>query len=191
MDYTKIYRADVATLLGPADQVLVIVPYQLAEGAERIEGPPEELESRLNPLARRLHRRAREPRTGGRSPLDRILDVDWPWNRVDTDEMLAGVAVSGSTGSHAVRIADATRRAVGLFAVVTGQRFVIVRRTGTDKFELVAEVPRAEVVFARRQGRLFQRGRVVVGFADGSRLAVHTGVVTAGQAKRLVRILEV
>jgi hypothetical protein len=191
MDYTKIYRTDIATLLGPADQVLVIVPYQLAHGAERIEGPPEALESRLNPLARRLHRRAREPRPGGRSLLDRILDIDWPWNRVDMDEKLAGVAVVGSTGSHAVRIADATRRAGGLFTVVTEQRFIVVRRVGTDKFELVAEVPRAEAVFARRQGRLFQRGRVVVGFADGSRLAVHTGVLSAGQAKRLVRVLEV
>jgi hypothetical protein len=203
MDYTKIYRTDVAALLGSGgsgsggsgDEVLAIVPYRLAPGAERVERTPQVIERRLEPLPRRLRRRAqdvhgRARRSGGdRSPLDRILAIDWPWNRIDWDARLAGTSVAGGTGSHAVRIADATRDGAGHFAVATAHRFVVVRRIGTDKFTFAAEAPRADVVYARRRGRPFQRGRVVIGFVDGSQLTVDIGIFTAGQANRLVTAL--
>jgi hypothetical protein len=195
MDYTKIYRADVAALLGPGDEVLAIVPYRLAPGAERIERTPQVIERRLEPLPRRLRRRAQDAhdrtrRPGdGRSPLDRILAIDWPWNRIDWDARLGGTSVAGGPGSHAVRIADATRDRAGHFGVVTAHRLVVVRRVGTDKFTMAAEAPRADVVYARRRGRLFQRGRVLIGFVDGSQLAVDTGILSARQAGRLVTAL--
>jgi hypothetical protein len=194
MDYTKIYYADITKLLGPADQVLTVVPYRLAHGAERVERTSEVIERRLRPLPRGLRRRAqelqsREPESGNRSLLDRILEIDWPWNRIDWDEKLGGTSVSGRPDSLAVRLADGTRHGVAQFGVVTARRFVVVRRIGTDRFTLVAEAPRSDVVDVRRRGRPFQRGRVVIGFADGSRLAVHTGILVTGQAKRLVATL--
>jgi hypothetical protein len=195
MNYTKIYRTDVAALLDPGDEVLAIVPYRLAPGAERIERTPEVIERRLEPLPRRLRRRAQDAHGrmrrpgGGRSPLDGILAIDWPWNRIDWDAKLAGTSVTGIPGSHAVQIADATRDGTGHFGVVTAHRFVVVRQVGTDKFTVAAEAPRADVVYVRRRGRPFQRGRVVIGFVDGSQLAVGTGILFARQATRLVTAL--
>jgi hypothetical protein len=197
MDYTKIYQADIAKLLGPDDQVLAVVPYRLGHGAERVERDQEVIERRLRPLPRGLRRRAqdrgsRDRRGGGsanRSLLDRFLDIDWPWNKVDWDEKFAGTSVAGQPGSLAVRLADGTRHGVSQFGVVTTRRFIVVRRIATDRFTLVAEAPRSDVVQARRRSRPFQRGRVVIGFADGSRLAVDTGILLAGQARRLVAAL--
>jgi hypothetical protein len=194
MDYTKIYQGDIAALMGPDDPVLAVVPYRLAPGAERVARTPEVVERRLRPLPRGVRRRAQElqargQRTGSPSLLDRILDIDWPWNRLDLDEKLGGMSVAGAPGSVAVRLADGTRHGVSQYGVVTARRFVVVRRIGTDRFALVAEAPRSEVVSVRRRSRPFQRGRVVIGFADGSQLAVLTGVVVAGQAKRLAAAL--
>ena len=197
MDYTKIYQADIAKLLGPDDQVFAVVPYRLGHGAERVARDQEVMERRLRPLPRGLRRRVKERAsrerpaegTANRSLLDRILDIDWPWNRVDWDERFAGTSVAGRPGSLAVRLADGTRHGIGQFGVVTERRFVVVRRIGTDRFTLVAEAPRNDVVQARRRSRPFQRGRVVIGFTDGSRLAVDTGILLAGQARRLVAAL--
>lgn len=197
MDYTKIYQADITQLLGPDDQILTVVPYRLAHGAERVERDAEVIERRLRPLPRGVRRRAQElgardrrgDGTAQRSLLDRILDIDWPWNKIDWDEKFAGTSVAGRPGSLAVRLADGTRHGVGQFGVVTARRFVVVRRIATDRFTLVAEAPRNDVVQARRRSRPFQRGRVVIGFVDGSRLAVDTGILLAGQAKRLVAAL--
>jgi hypothetical protein len=194
MDYTKIYQADIAKLLGPEDPVLSVVPYRLAHGAERVERTPEVIERRLRPLPRGLRRRAqelqsRDRQSDSRSLLDRILDIDWPWNRLDWDEKLGGTSVAGQPGSLAIRLADGTRHGVALYGVVTARRFVVVRRIGTDRFTLVTETPRGAVVQVRRRGRLLQRGRVVIGFADGSLLAVQTGILLTGQAGRLVAAL--
>jgi hypothetical protein len=194
MDYTKLYQADIATLLGPEDQVLAVVPYRPAPGAERVEATPEVIERRLGSRPSGPRRRAQETQDGerrsdGRSLLDRILDIDWPWNRLDWDEKLGGTSVAGAPGSLAVRLADSTRNGVAQYGVVTARRFAVVRRVGTGRFTLVAEAPRGDVVYARRRGRLFQRGRVVIGFADGSQLAVLTGIFVRGQANRLAAAL--
>jgi hypothetical protein len=194
MDYTKIYQADMAKLLGPGEGVLAVVPYRLAFGAEPPPRTPEEAEQRLSSLPRGVRRRVadrstRERPPGRRTLLHRILDFDLPWNRIDTDEVIGGATVAGAPGSIGVRIAAATRDLVGQFGVVTGQRLVVVHRRAKDRFELVAEAPRAEVRSAARRGRLFQRGRVVIAFADGSSIAVNTGILLTGQARRLVAAL--
>jgi hypothetical protein len=194
MDYTKIYHADITKLLGPDEQMLAVVPIRLAHGAEHVERSPEVVERRLRPLPRGLRRRAQDLQSRGRraenrSLLDRILDIDWPWNRIDWDDKLGGTSVVGPPGSLAVRLADAARHQVSQYGVVTTRRFAIVRRIAADRFTLVAEAPRDEVVQARRHGRPFQRGRVVIGFADGSRLAVETGILLTRQAGRLVAAL--
>jgi hypothetical protein len=171
VDYTRIYRADVSELIGSADEVLAIVPCRSAFGTERLETEP------------------REPRSGNRSTLGHLLDIDWPWNRIDWDKVIGGVSVSGSPGSWAIRLAHATANDSGQFAVVAGQRLVVIRQVGGDRFELVAEAPRTEVVYARRKGRFLQRGRVVIGFADGSSIAVTTGILFTHHAKRLATAL--
>ncbi|HEX6470251.1 MAG TPA: hypothetical protein VF069_14230 [Streptosporangiaceae bacterium] len=194
MDYTKIYQADIATLLGKEDEVLAVVPYRSAPGAERVEATPQVVERRPGPQPRAPRRRgqevhAEEGRSDGRSLLDRILDIDWPWNRLEWDEKLGGTSVAGAPGSLAVRLADSTRNGVAQYGVVTARRFVVVRRVGPDRFTLVAEAMRGDVVYARRRGRPFQRGRVVIGFTDGSQLAVLTGIFLSGQANRLAAAL--
>ncbi len=194
MDYTKIYRADLAKLFGPGEDVFAVVPYRLAIGAEPPPRTSEEVERGLRPLPRGLRRRVadlstRERQRGNRTLLHRILDFDWPWNRVDVDEKISGTAVTGAAGSVGVRIADATRDRIRQFGVVTERRFVVVHQQAAAKFELVTEVPRADMVSAVRRGRLFQRGRVVIAFADGSSIAVNTGILLTGQARRLVTAL--
>lgn len=176
MDYTRIFHADITELLGPDEPVLTVVPYRLAPGVERVERDVE---------AAATERRS----TGDRSLLDRILDIDWPWNRIDWDEKLAGVTVTGRPGSLAVRLAEGTRHGVSQFGVVTARRFVVVRHVATDRFTLVVEAPRGDVMRATHRSRPLQRGRVVIGFADGSQLAVHTGILLGRQAKRLVAAL--
>jgi hypothetical protein len=194
VDYTKIYRADMATLLGPDENVFAVVPYRLAFGAEPPPATPEEAERRLGSLPRGLRRRVADLGTherppGNRTLLHRVLDFDWPWDRVDVDEKIGGTAVGGAPGSIGVRFADATRDRVGQFAVVTAQRLAVAHQQAKDRFALVAEAPRADVVSAVRRGRLLQRGRVVIAFADGSAIAVNTGILLTKQAKRLVAAL--
>jgi hypothetical protein len=193
MDYTRIYQADLVRLLDPQERVMAVVPCRLAYGAERLERRAEVPERRLGLVPEVLRRRVEQVqrrRSGGRSLLDRIIDLlDWPWNGIDWDEVLGGVVVAGRPGSHAVRLAGAARDGVGLFGVVTPQRLAVVRRVATDRFELVVEAPRVEVVEVRQRGRPLHRGRVVIGFADGSRVAVNTGIVLTGQARRLVAAL--
>lgn len=192
IDYTKAYHTDVAGLLGPGDQLLAIVPYRLAHGAEKLERTPEVVERRLRPLPRRLRHRAgdlhaREHRD--RSLLWRIIDPDWRWNRIDWDQVIGGTSVAGRFDSLAVGLYNATKQGVGQYGVVTAQRFTVLRKVGTDRFEPVTEVRRADVVYARRKGKLFQRGRVVIGFVDGSYIAVNSGILFTGQARRLVTAL--
>jgi hypothetical protein len=195
MNYTRIYRTDVARLLDPDEQVLAVVPCRLAYGAERLEHTAEVLERRLRPLPGPLRRRAQAVLTraggsGDRSALDRVIDfLDWPWNRIDWDEKLWGVALAGRSGSHAVRLADAIRDGASPFGVVSSRRLLVMRRIAAERFQMVAEVSRSEVLDARRRGRPLQRGRVVIGFADDSRVAVGTGILLTGQAGRLVAAL--
>ena len=216
MDYTKIYSADITELLDDEDQVLAIVPYRIAHGAERVErdqdpgqdagqasgqdrdqdGNQDVAEPRSGPQPPGERRHVQQPGPGSRerhpespSPLDRLLDIDWPWNKIDWDDKLGGTSVAGRPGSLAVRLADGTRHGVSQFGVVTARRFVVVRRIATDRFTLVVEAPRGDVVRVRRRSRPFQRGRVVIDFTDGSQLAVHTGILLTAQANRLVAAL--
>jgi hypothetical protein len=193
MNYTKIYRTDIARLLDPGDQVLVIVPYRLAHGAAAIEWTSEEAGHGSRYIPRRLRDRVADTQEpGGRSLLDRILGIfspNWSWNNIDWDKVIGGTSVTGRSDSPAGRLYTATREGVSLFGVVTAQRFAVVRNIATDRFEPVAEVSRAQVVSARRRGKPLQRGRVVIGFADGSHIAVSSGILFTGQARRLVTAL--
>jgi len=194
MDYTNIYNGDVARLLGANDRVLAMVPCRLAHGAENVARTARVIERRLSPLPGVVRRGAvdrhkhRAPRRA-RSVLERIIDQDWPWSRVDVDEKISGTSLAGFSDSRAVQFADATRARTNLFALVTSHRFAIVRRTAGGDFEIVVEAPRAEVVSAVRRGRPLQRGRVVLGFADRSQVAFECGILLTGQARRLVASL--
>jgi hypothetical protein len=195
IDYTKNYQAKIAGFLEPGDQVIVIVPYQLAHGAEKIAWTPEERERKLWYLPRRARQEmagTRPPRGRDRSLLDRVLDMlspSWPWDDFDMEKAIWGATVAGRSDSPAGRLYIATKRGAEQFGVVTAQRFAVLKKVGMDGFELVAEARRAEVVSARRRGRPFQRGRVVIEFADGSHIAVLCGLFLTGQARRLVTAL--
>jgi hypothetical protein len=196
IDYTKNYQAKIAGLLDPADQVIAIVPYHLAHGAEKIAWTPEELERKFWYLPRRARKElaGTQPRRDrDRSLLDRVLDAlspSWPWDDFDLEKAIWGATVTGRSDSPAGRLYSATEKgSAERFGVVTAHRFAVLKKVGLDRFELVAEARRAEVVSVRRQGRPFQRGRVVIEFADGSHLAVLCGLLLTGQARRLVTAL--
>jgi hypothetical protein len=181
LDYLKIYRDDLRPLLAGDEEPLVMVPVWLAYGTRRIK----------RPRARRTRDGAE--RSGRRSALDVVLSVfdpAWRWNNLDWDRVLGGVTVSGPAGSWAHRLAAVVDDAPGAYAVVTHRRLLVARRQGTQGFTAVSEVPRRVVAGARRQGRGYSRGRVVVEFADSSTLALHAGFVDAGRANRLVRALD-
>jgi len=72
-------------------------------------------------------------------------------------------------------------------SVVTDRRLVFAEQSYRDNsFTEVTSIPRAAVLAARREGRFLQRGRVVMDFADLSRIALRTGILFTGAARRLV-----
>src|SRR5919198_3654167 len=146
MDYTKIYSADITELLDDEDQVLAIVPYRIAHGAERVErdqdpgqdagqasgqdrdqdGNQDVAEPRSRPHPPGQRRHVQQPGPGSRerhpespSPLDRLLDIDWPWNKIDWDDKLGGTSVAGRPGSLSLRRPDGPPPGVSQFGVVT------------------------------------------------------------------------
>jgi hypothetical protein len=184
LDYLKIYRDDLRPLLADDEEPLVMVPVWLAYGTHRIKRP-------LSARARRTRDGAE--RSGRRSALDVVLSVfdpAWRWNNLDWDRVLGGVTVSGPAGSWAHRLAAVVDDAPGAYAVVTHRRLLVARRQDTQGFTAVSEVPRRAVAGARRQGRGYSRGRVVVEFADSSTVALHAGFFGTGRADGLVRALD-
>ena len=195
LDHLKIYRDDLGPLLGDGEEPFAMAAVSLANGSRRLERTPEDVDRALRPAPRRVRERAKaapgEP-GGGRSFLDvvlGVLDPRWRWNSTDWDKALSGVAAAGHVGSCAYRLVAAIEGQQSLYAVVTDRRLLIVRRQGTKDFTAIFEAPRQAVTTARRKGRGYSRGRVVVEFADKSLVALHAGFVDPGRANKLVRAL--
>ncbi len=191
LNHLKIYGQDLGPLLADGEEPFAMAAVSLAHGARRLERTPEDVERALRVIPRRARERAKE-QSGGRSFLDvvlGVLDPRWRWNSVDMDKALSGVAAAGHVGSQAYRLVGAVENQQSLYAVVTGRRLMIVRRQGTKDFTTVFEAPREAVVTARRKGRGYSRGRVVVKFADSSVVALHAGFVDTGRANALVKAL--
>lgn len=180
LDTLKIYRDDLRPLLADDEEPLAMAAVSLAFGARRTDRPSGDT-------------RDRDRSSGRRSVLDRlagVIDPAWRWNDVDFDQVIGGVTVSGRAGSWAHRLAAAVDEAPGTYVVVTDRRLFVLRRPGDQGRAVAFEVPLQAIAGARRRGRGYSRGRVVVEFADSSTLALHAGFVDAGRADGLVRALD-
>jgi hypothetical protein len=197
LNHLKIYRDDIRPLLDDGEEPFAMAAVSLANGARHLERTPEDVDRALRIAPRGVRDRAKAQARGegkpeGRSFLDvvlGVLDPRWRWNSTDWDKALSGVAVAGHVDSTAYRLVRAIDGQQALYCVVTARRLLIVRQQGTKDFTVVFEAPRQSVVTARRKGRGYTRGRVIVEFADSSMVALHAGFVDAGRANDLVKAL--
>jgi hypothetical protein len=113
--------------------------------------------------------------------------------RADPDKLLGGTSVAGTTLSHAARLHRPLAKGDNLFCVVTDRRLILAdaRSLYPASFRPLADVPVEAVARARRHGWFLQRGRVVLEFTDGSRLALFTGVLGTSRAHAIVDALTV
>ncbi len=132
---------------------------------------------------------AGEERTGTTTGItfDPINGLDvGSWNAA-AERMVGGVSLTGAPGS----LAHALMGAFGGFSgganhlILTGQRLIAAELL-TDRGRAVWQVDRRQLIGVVHQPRFLQRGRVVLGFADGSALAMMTGMFTSREAGRLV-----
>lgn len=174
------HGAEIKRLLLPTEQLLVLTEFSLADGKDLLEPPPDP-RSRLRKSAEKAAEIALYPVAGNPPSLSR---------------MLGGVSADGQTGSWAFRLVGAYRGLLGKqrsqFLLVTDRRLLLASRKifGKDPDYAVAlEIPRDALAQAATEGRPFARGRVVVGFTDGSLIALKLGTYRTGPARSLAQAL--
>ncbi len=190
-NYLKTYRDDLAPLLRTGEQALDMAPFQppLA-GDEGDFERPEQLQGHLERWVQR-----RKPDVPG-PPSDRLLSFD-PLDGVEVnqrrvDRRIGGESAAGAASSIAARMLVARMTSQGVFYVVTDRRLLLVATPDLQTTTLVFEISRDLVVSARREPKplTLQLSRVVLTFADDSRLALLAGwFLAAGRAKTLVAAL--
>ncbi|SHJ15580.1 hypothetical protein SAMN02745244_01846 [Tessaracoccus bendigoensis DSM 12906] len=113
------------------------------------------------------------------------LDVG-AWNAA-AERMVGGVSLIGAPGSmgHALRDAFGAFNGGANHLLLTGGRLMAAELT-SEKGRVVWQSDRSALAGVRHQPRALQRGRVVLGFSDGSVLALLAGMFFAGEARRLV-----
>ena len=166
-DYLKTYADGIAAVLGVGEEPLAMASASLTFGDNRLEQHGE--------------RNAGEVLAGGSSPA----------NSIDWDKLLGRATAIGEAGSYAYRLFHELGGA-GKYCLVTDRRLLLLRSQregGSFRFEPLLAIPRDSVAGARVQARGFSRGRVVVGFADGSAIALHTGMVERSRARQLAHAL--
>lgn len=200
IDRLKLYGEQLRPLLGAGESPLVAVTCQVAFGADRLERSPEEVEHLLRflpatvrdqVLAALRDGQPRDDRDRWRRAMDRAVDILIGADSLitaDPDEIIGGVAAAGHVGSYAHRLSAALSGKIG-YAVVTDRRLLLASQTPRGEFEELESVPRQAVLSARRAGRIFQRGRVLLDFVDLSQIALMTGILSTGPANRLVSAL--
>lgn len=162
MDPARLYDAEIASLLGPGERLACAVTASYFAGEERGEPVPGVSFDPINGL-----------------------DVA-AWNAA-AERLVAGVSLSGAPGSLARGLRGAFDALQGgaNHLLLTDARLVAAD-LGSARACVVWQVPRHVLAGVRLKPRLLQRGRVAVGFTDGSVLCLVTGMLTAGEAKRLV-----
>jgi hypothetical protein len=195
-----LYRAELDRLLD-GETPLAAISCQVAFGADRLERSPEELDRlvRLLPPGLRdraatlLHEAAPErDEKGWQRALDKVVDA-LSGDLVDGDpeRWIGGISASGPAGSWARHLSTVLDDAGLPYCVVTPSRVVFADHDlKTSSFTELVSMPRGAILHARRAGRFLQRGRVVLDFADLSTLALATGILFTGPARRLVAVLD-
>lgn len=161
MDSAKLYAEAIAPLLAPGERLLSATMVTYFAGEERVGEEP------------------------GGIDFDPLLGLVVPAWEAAMQRALTGVSLMGRPGSLAHRLLDAM--SWGNHIVVTDAR-ILVADLG-DTGSLAWEAPRSIVVHAAVTPRLLQRGRVTLGFSDGSVLRVMAGMFFAKQARSMVAAL--
>lgn len=182
--YTLSTRPDVKHDLGGGlrqflasdERLLALVGISIAPGRRKIEAPPDE-------------------RSPGRKAADRAADAAsillGGGNTPSLNKMLGTESVSAHRGSWAYRLLDTwhnDRGGLGCL-LVSDQRLVLVSRRASSeagRYEALLDIPREAVSDVRLAPKPLVRGRVVIGFTDGSAVALKYGTWRSGVARRLV-----
>lgn len=177
--------------LPPGEEPLAWQPVDLVEGEKRIglAGPPQVVT--------------------GIDPSPASLAAGGPLVELDEgvfDRLLGGVSLTGHAGSHADRLGQVLStvgRENWRLAVTTHR--VLLYDEGTTTFgqdpatgaktwdapcELRWSVSRDAVASARIKSRPLMRGRLLVGFADGSGAALVLGMLSQRGARRVLDALD-
>lgn len=196
MDPVRLYAAELRAILAEDERLVAAVTCEQAFGSDRLERSPEEIDRLFRFLPGKVRREAVELLTGERPARDPrawekafglVVDaLGGDLVKGDPDEVIGGISAAGHVGSVAHRLAAALDGRTTC-CVVTDRRLVFAEQSYRDNsFTEVTSIPRAAVLAARREGRFLQRGRVVMDFADLSRIALRTGILFTGAARRLV-----
>ncbi|WP_159079566.1 hypothetical protein [Plantactinospora sp. BC1] len=191
INYVKVYGSDVARLFASGERLVDMGGYRepLIGDESRLGRTPEEMGAR----ARRV-----EERSPGAMQSEKFVQGFDPFagglqtNPDRIDRFLGGLSGEGGPGSAAGRLWRAAKGYGGIaYYAVTDRRLLLVgNNPGADTFDLLFEVPLAQVVAATVRGKLLmQRGRVEVRFADGSMKAWTPGMFSTSAARRLVAAL--
>lgn len=186
---TLLTRADVEHDLGGGlrrflangEHLLGLVDMKIAPGRWSIESPP-----------------------GGPSPGRKAAEVAVGaavWAAAGSpslNSMLGVESARGSTGSWADRVLNATWMYRGKpsrphYLFVSDQRLVLAgQQTGGEDagYRAALEIPREAVADVRLVPKPLVRGRVVIGFTDGSMVALKYGTWRSGVARRVVDAVE-
>lgn len=161
MDPARLYDAELAGLIEPGERLSCVVMASYFPGEER-EGP--------------LPGVSFDVATG--------LSVG-AWDAA-AERLVAGVSLSGPPGS----LAQGMRAAFDPFGgdanhVALTDRRLIAVRLASGEGKPAWQADRAALAGVWLKPRLFQRGRVLLGFRDASMLCLVTGMLRAGEARRL------
>jgi hypothetical protein len=191
LNYAKIYGPDLAPLLRPYEQVLDMARFSTPlAGDEGDFERPEELMGRSERWIRKRYGDTPSASSDNWVGFDPIGGVEVNQRRLD--RLAGGESAAGSASSLAAQLLVARKTARGRFYLVTDQRFALVGGADLKKLDVVFQVPRSAVASARREPKplTLQMSRVVLNFADGSRLACLAGFfLTTSRAKSLVAAL--
>jgi hypothetical protein len=193
INYVKLYRADVASVLEPGEQLIDMGPYQeplIADGS-RLERTVDEVSPRMRRAVERHRALPPSPdasaqgfdllRGGPQAGPDRI------------NRFVGGSCGEGAADSVAGRLWRAAERHDGAsYYAVTVRRLLLLAESLSDsvKYQILFDLPRSSVASAALSGKLFfPRGRVEVRFTDGSMKAWTAGTVFAARARSLVAAL--
>jgi hypothetical protein len=164
MDGLRWFRADVPALLEPGEVPGAWETVAYVHGAERFGPKP-----RFDPFG---------------SFTDVVMGLPTEYVTDLADRMVSGISLVGWTGCAAVELREAVERAPGSADLMVTDRRILVT-TRSRRTDVLRSWPRSFLRSVTRRPRLVQRGRIMLVHADGSALALMTGIVSASPAQRL------
>jgi hypothetical protein len=185
-----------AEFLEPRERLLASAPLDIADGV----GPADPADAGPPPPLERPERKHQKVLGFALSIIDPIVTIGWADRLVD--RIFFGVAGRGEPGSRSSLVQYGRSRATGMrdtvFAVTDRRLLLCVSRkqrlyslkhmnaAAAEPLELVAEVPRTEIVSARVGWHRLNPKRLRIDFADGSWLAFTNAIAEPAAPVRRV-----